>query len=121
MDTKVTALVETDWHLIGLSRGWRRRTGVLRAHLLRAPLLNYVHPADVHQMVALGALLEFCRGSACIRMGYWGQWVEVELTGERRYGGSSQFAVHAAELPKALWWAPTDLGLPMEPAVMAAA
>lgn len=116
-----TALIDREWRVVGLSSGWRRRTGILRAELLAAPLLCYAHPEDVPALMRLGSLIDHAPGAVRVRVGTWGQWTEVRLRAGRRFGDLSLVEVEAPELPRSHWWRPTDVELPREPQPMAIA
>lgn len=118
----VVGVMDRGWRMRALSAGWRRQTGVLRAHLMASPLFAFVDPRDVRELVALAALIDYVGGSVRVRVGRPGHYTPVEITASRWRGDECTLEVHNinGELPRSTWWVVDEATLPPEPALFRA-
>ena len=105
---EATATVSGDWWLGGSLAGWRRTTGILRAHLAALPLSAWVSPEDAERLVTLGELARYRDASMRAEIGYWGKRapVVIELT---RWLPTGQACITVRALrarPVSAWWLP---------------
>lgn len=100
------AVVGRDWTVRSLGKGWTRSTGILRTHLLGAPMSLWTHPDDVATLRRLAELAESGPVSAVVRFGVMPNWHALRLTLGPWRDGTARLrgrAVHGV-LPRATWW-----------------
>lgn len=112
------AIITTSFSLIGGLEGWRRTTGVLRAHAAGAPLPALLHPDDAVALMQAVELAHHRESRSVLRLGYFDRRVLCEVWLGRWVGGFATFRVRALRpLPVSAWWvgAQTFAGLPAMP------
>lgn len=101
----MTIAVLEGWRVVALSKGWRRRTGILRAEWLGLPLPAFTHPDDVPRLLVQVALAEYTPASLRLRLGRAGHWHTVQLRLQKRRGLVA-LKLDADPLPLGQWWWP---------------
>lgn len=117
------AVITRSLNIAGGLEGWRRTTGVLRAHAATGGLVPLLHPLDAPELWRAVELAAFRDVEAEVRLGYFDRRVlcRVELT--RWAAGQSAMRVVALRpLPVSAWWvdSQTFAGLPAMPSTLLA-
>lgn len=102
---KTLAVLTPSLFLRGGLEGWRRTTGIMRAHAALAPLPLHIHPEDIDGVQAAIELAEYRDASVVARIGSWEQRVPCRLLIGRWTAGQAPLEVEALRpLPISAWW-----------------